>query len=203
MVDALIVSNLLLWGLVLVLAAVVAALVRQIGVLHERVAPAGALVLQGGLRAGERAPELELADWRGERLRIGGADAAAATLLLFVSPSCPLCKQLLPVADSLERAEAGRLRVVRASDGPREEHEDFVREHALASRRYVLSTELGLLYRVSKLPYAVLIDEAGVVRAAGLVNTREHLESLLEARERGVGSLQEYLAGPGRERRVA
>jgi methylamine dehydrogenase accessory protein MauD len=201
MVDALIVSNLILWGLVLVLAAVVAALVRQIGVLHERLAPAGALVLRGGPRAGERAPELELADWRGERLRIGGA--GAATLLLFVSPTCPVCKTLLPVADSLERAEGGRLRVVRASDGPREEHEAFVREHALASRRYVLSSELGLLYQVSKLPYAVLLDEAGVVRAAGLVNTREHLESLLEARERGVGSLQEYLAGQGRQRHVA
>jgi len=33
-----------------------------------------------------------------------------------------------------------------------------------------------MTYRVSKLPYAVLIDEEGVLRAKGLVNTREHLE---------------------------
>jgi hypothetical protein len=32
------------------------------------------------------------------------------------------------------------------------------------------------------------------VRARGLVNTREHLESLLEAREQGVASIQEFLA---------
>ena len=44
MIDALIASNLLLWVLVIVLAAVVLALVRQIGVLHERLAPAGALM---------------------------------------------------------------------------------------------------------------------------------------------------------------
>jgi methylamine dehydrogenase accessory protein MauD len=46
---------------------------------------------------------------------------------------------------------------------------------------------------VGKLPYAVLVDADGVVRAKGLVNTREHLESLFEAKERGVGSLQELL----------
>ncbi len=48
MIDALIVSNLLLWVLVIVLAAVVLALVRQIGVLHERVAPVGALMQAAG-----------------------------------------------------------------------------------------------------------------------------------------------------------
>jgi hypothetical protein len=39
----------------------------------------------------------------------------------------------------------------------------------------------------------VLIDEAGVVRAKGLINTREHLESLIQAKEMGVASIQEYL----------
>ena len=34
---------------------------------------------------------------------------------------------------------------------------------------------------------------AGVRGARGLVNTREHLESLLEALELGVGSIQEFL----------
>jgi hypothetical protein len=32
-----------------------------------------------------------------------------------------------------------------------------------------------------------------VVRSKGLVNSREHLESLLEADERGVASIQDYL----------
>jgi len=32
-----------------------------------------------------------------------------------------------------------------------------------------------------------------VIRAKGLVNTREHLESLFEAQERGVASLQQYV----------
>jgi methylamine dehydrogenase accessory protein MauD len=47
---------------------------------------------------------------------------------------------------------------------------------------------------VARLPYAALIDPQGVVRAKGLVNNREHLESLFEAERRGVASLQEFLA---------
>jgi hypothetical protein len=38
-----------------------------------------------------------------------------------------------------------------------------------------------------------LIDEHGILRAKGLVNSREHLESLFEAKELGVASIQEYL----------
>jgi methylamine dehydrogenase accessory protein MauD len=78
-----------------------------------------------------------------------------------------------------------------------------VREAALDAERYVLSRELGLDYQVPRLPYAVLIDGAGTVRARGLVNTREHLESLFEARHQGVASVQEYLGRDAADRRVA
>ncbi len=204
MVDALIVSNALLWVLVIVLAGVVLALLRQVGILHERVAPAGALMLRNGPKPGETAPELVIVDWSGEARRIGGSAAdGRSTLLFFLSPTCPVCKTLLPVLDSVADAEREWLRVVLASDGPRSEHEAFVREHRLEGRSYLLSTQLGLSYGVEKLPYAVLIDEEGVVRAAGLVNSREHLESLFEAKERGAASVQEYLAARGGDRRVA
>jgi methylamine dehydrogenase accessory protein MauD len=56
----------------------------------------------------------------------------------------------------------------------------------------VLSPTLGMTWQVGKLPYAVLVDETGVLRARGLVNTREHLESLFEAKERGVASIQDW-----------
>ncbi|MGH8314396.1 MAG: thiol-disulfide isomerase, partial [Steroidobacterales bacterium] len=58
---------------------------------------------------------------------------------------------------------------------------------------YVLSAPLGLAYRVSRLPFAVLIGEDGAVRAKGLVNNREQLESLLNAKDLGVASVQNYI----------
>ena len=45
-----------------------------------------------------------------------------------------------------------------------------------------------------RLPHAVLIGDSGTVLSKGLVNSREHLESLVTAHELGVVSVQDYLA---------
>ena len=50
-----------------------------------------------------------------------------------------------------------------------------------------------MTYQVEKLPFAVLLDDKGVLRAKGLTNNREHLESLFEAMEQGVASIQEFM----------
>ncbi len=195
MTEALLVSNALLWVLVVVLAFVVVALTRQIGLLHERVAPVGALAIERGPKVGEAAPELALPSLRGATVRLGGEESLArSTLLFFLSPTCPVCKTLLPTLRRVAREESPGLRIVYASDGAPEEHQAFVREQGLADADYVLSEELGMRFEVSKLPFAVLMDAAGVVRAKGIVNTREHLESLFEADRLEVGSLQQYIA---------
>jgi methylamine dehydrogenase accessory protein MauD len=212
MTQALLVSTVLLWVAVVALTAVVLALVRQIGVLHERVFPVGALVTPGGPRVGAAAPApAAVRDLAGRPVALGGPDPdGARTLLFFVSPTCPVCKTLLPVVLDLARAERPPARVVLASDGDPAEHRAFVARAGLADVPYVLSSELGVLYQVAKLPYAVLIDGAGVLRAKGLVNTREHVESLFEAERLGVASVQEYLrehddenGPPARTRRTA
>ena len=56
MLETLIISNLVLWVIVLILGVMVFALVRQIGVLYERVAPAGALMMNQTLRPGTTPP---------------------------------------------------------------------------------------------------------------------------------------------------
>jgi methylamine dehydrogenase accessory protein MauD len=58
-----------------------------------------------------------------------------------------------------------------------------------------------MTYGVAKLPYAVLLNGEGVVAAKGLVNNREHLESLFEAQARGVATLQNFLQRTDREQR--
>lgn len=194
MMEALLISNAVLWVLVVALAGVVVALVRQIGVLYERVAPAGALMVGRGPVVGDAAPVLEVEDLAGTLRQIGGPSPdGLSTLLFFLSPTCPVCKTLLPVLRSIVRREGAWLSVVLASDGPREEHERFVEEQQLGRFPYVLSAPLGVTWQVGKLPYAVLLDGAGILRAKGLVNTREHIESLFEAKERGVASIQDFV----------
>jgi len=181
--------------LVLVLSTVVLALARQLGVLHERIAPAGALMLNRGLTVGEPAPVLELADLDGRAHRLGSPRAdGRSTLLLFVSPSCPVCKSLLAAVKSSASDERSWMDVILASDGDRSEQLEFVRAQGLNGVPYIVSSALGLAYQVSRLPFAALLDEQGILRARGLVNSREHLESLFEAKRLGVASLQEYFS---------
>ena len=97
-----------------------------------------------------------------------------------------------PVVKSIAKNEPW-VRPVFAGDGDRAEHEHFVQAQRLEDYPFVLSAELGMTFRIGKLPYVVLIDEGGAIRAKGLVNTREHLESILQAKQLGIASLQEYL----------
>ena len=189
----LIASQIALWAAVLVLGIVCIALARQIGVLHQRIAPAGALALRQPLKLGEPVPEMSLTALDGAAVRIGGARAGRSQLVLFVSPDCAICESLLPAVRSAQGAERAWLDIVLASDGDAERQLRFVEDKGLGRFAYVLSEHLGRSFGVAKLPYAVLIDEAGKLSATGLVNTREHLESLFVAKERGVASIQQFL----------
>lgn len=196
--DALVVSNVLLWLVVAGLSAVVVALARQLGILYERVAPAGALSIGRGPAVGDRAPVVHAPLLDGGTMEIGGPSAdGRGTLLFFLSPTCPVCKTLLPVVRRVAREERSRLRLVLAGDGPAEEHRRFVEANDLGDVPYVLSTELGVTWKVPRLPWAALLDAGGSVRSKGLVNSREHLESLVEADALGVASIQDWLRRRG------
>lgn len=183
--------------LTLVLAVLLFGLARQVGVLHERVAPMGAMTSDRGPEVGEMAPTLTAATLAGDPVAVGGASSRGRSrLLLFVSPSCPVCKKLLPIACSFANAE--RLDVVLVGDGDVAEQRSMVQQLALDSFPYINSPQVGMAFHVGKLPYAILIDAEGVIRAKGLVNNREHLESLLIAEESGFGTIQAYLAAKNR-----
>jgi len=198
--DPLVISNIALWLGFLVLLVVNLALARQIGVLYERIAPAGALMLNNNLRVGAAAPQISVRDIDGNSFEIGTPrEDGKSQLLFFVSPDCPVCGSLLPVMRSCARAESEWLDVILASDGEEQDHRGYVAGKGLQSFPYVVSELLGKTYGVSKLPYAVLISEKGIIASMGIINSREHLESLFEAKERTVASIQEYMQQRGGE----
>jgi methylamine dehydrogenase accessory protein MauD len=201
MVTALAVSNVVLWLVVIVLSIALLAVIRQLGVLHERIAPVGALMLSKGLTVGDAAPFVETQDLEGRRVVAGAVrDDGRAMLIMFVSPTCPVCKTLLPALKSSLAAERDWLDIVLASDGELSSQREFVLAHRLGSFSYVVSAPLGISYQVSRLPFAVLIDAQGVLRARGIVNSREHLESLFEAKRLGFASIQDYFETSAKHR---
>jgi len=182
----------LLWAVVIILALTVLALARQVGVLHERVAPAGALLNGAGPGVGEPSPRLDLHALAGNAITVGGSlPKGKALLMLFVSHTCPICKKLIPVAQDFAQTE--RLEVFYVGDGELAKQHKLVAQLGIDPRRFVNGPEIGLAYRVDKLPYAVLLDDEGLISAKGLVNSREHLESLIIAKETGFATLQSYL----------
>ncbi len=190
------VSLIILWIVVILLAVTVVALARQVGVLHERVAPAGALMPTSGPKVGETTEALQVDLLGGASLAIGGPTAGRQgvrnRLILFVSPTCPVCKMLVPTAKSMAKHEG--LELIFASDGDQvAQHEAYVRDLRMQDYPYVLSQSLGMRYGVSKLPFALLLGADGTLLGKGLVNTREHLESLVESVRLGVTTVQDYV----------
>ncbi|MDA1369327.1 MAG: thiol-disulfide isomerase [Proteobacteria bacterium] len=205
MLEALLISNIVLWVLVIVLALLLFALTRQVGILHERVAPAGALQPTSGPKVGELTEAMNLTSLAGKALTIGGPDSEGlASFVLFISPTCPVCKSLVPTALSLVRSEAQRMRLLFASDGDKlEQHKQYVEDLGIADYPYVLSEMLGMSYQVSKLPFALLIGSDGALKSKGLVNTREHMESLIDAMDSGIATVQEYVGAQNKSANTA
>ena len=138
------------WVLVAVLAVVVVALARQIGVLQLRLAPLGALEVDDeGPPLGE-APEARAArtpdgsSTRGRRTR---ARPAGGVRLRH----CPICEQVAPSLPAAARASGLELQV-------------RVRPRSRGA------------YRVPGVPFVVVLDELGLVRSKGTVNSLEQVE---------------------------
>ncbi len=199
MTEALLISNIVLWLVIIALALLVLALTRQVGILHERVAPAGALLPTSGPKVGEITEALELKALDGTQLILGGENnTKLATFILFISPTCPVCKSLVPTAISLVNSEKSRMRLLFASDGAdsdkqMSQHRSYVTDLNISEYPYIISQQLGMSYEVSKLPFAVLIGADGILKSKGLVNTREHMESLIESMDSGIATLQDFV----------
>ena len=174
--SVLLVSNVLLWLAVLALLFVVFALARQIGVLHERLAPAGAGSPSRGVREGEQLPSMQLTDLRGVAIDIG-SPRGRGMLLLFVSPTCPLCRMLTPVAAEMAQA-TGRDLVLASEGGVIGRHREYVAAQGIEVP-YVLSSELVRALDVGLLPFAAVLGADGVLQARGRVNDGSELQRLL------------------------
>ena len=85
-------SYVVLWLAVLVLGVAVVALLRQLGVLHARLAPMGTHFAGEGPDLDSHAPAVGLA-----------YDRATLTVLAFTSPTCTVCRELRPSLEALRR----------------------------------------------------------------------------------------------------
>jgi methylamine dehydrogenase accessory protein MauD len=166
-------SYIVLWLLVVALCIVVVALARQIGTLHLRLGPRGALEIDDeGPPLGEAAPIIDAAGAGGDAVAIGRP--GRGQLLLFVTPGCRVCGEVLPGVGAVARSGHLTPYVITEDMEEWDGHED-------ANARSVASSEAFRAYSVPGTPYAVVVDDVGIVRAKGTVNNLEQMEGLIDS----------------------
>ena len=156
------------WLLVLGLVVVVIALARQIGTLHLRLGPRGALEVDTeGPALGEVPPALPGLDDNGTRVLVGGP--GPTRLVLFSSPTCPICEEVAPGISAA--ASAARMAPIVLHD-----------------------PDLERVYDIPGTPFVLVMDELGVVRAKGTVNNLEQVEGLVDTAMRRIEEMPERRA---------
>jgi methylamine dehydrogenase accessory protein MauD len=179
-------SYVVLWCLVVVLCIVVVALARQIGTLHLRLGPRGALEIDDeGPPLGESPQPLEGMDRAGGRVAIGGP--GRRQLILFVSPTCRVCDAVLPAVPVVARA--GGLSPLIVTDST--EGLEMVLDKSIGVR-VVSAPAAASAFSVPGTPYAVFLDDSGTVRAKGTVNNLEQLEGLADTAARRIREFDDH-----------
>ena len=133
----------------------------------------------GGLDIGENAPTFVAVDLEDNRLIIDSSQEKSY-LLTFVSPGCSVCSGALKALQKMlqEKPSLAGL-VVGSSD--KELNRVYAKNQHV--RMPFLTDDANLIqkiYRVQGFPLTFVIDEAGVIRAKGVINNYLQLQALLK-----------------------
>lgn len=155
------ISFVALWILVVVLAVVVLGLVRQLGVIHLRLGPEDKLTTtHEGLDIGSYAPEFTAIDVMHGR-KVGLADLKGRhSVLVFISPTCGPCIQLMPHLAVFQRERRRKISVVVVSHSGAEAASDLAATQK--GTMTVLTDPTGTIaqaYQAQATPFAYHLDK--------------------------------------------
>lgn len=178
MLTVLTVSTLFLTVCILALGLAVFVLARQIGVLHERLAPIGLQPVLAGLQVGQAIPQLTARTVQDTPFRIGGTNPDdRPMLLMFVSADCPVCKRALPLAQSV--TQANNIALVLVGEGEVAALVAMANRTPLNGAPLLISNELLLLMQIGRLPTMVALSPDGVITARDVASNRREIETLV------------------------
>ena len=183
-------SYIALWLVVLLLSLVVVLLARQVGLIYRRLGPRPARIENEGPDLESVAPQVQATDINGETIIVGRSAQKKYQLLVFISGSCPSCERLAPAIAAVHLREREVETVIISLLGDEPANRGFMRKHKLEQVPFVVSLSVAQKFSVLHPPYAVLLDDLGTVKAKGVVNDLDHLESLLHVVEFDASSTQ-------------
>lgn len=181
-------SYVLLWIVTVATMLMLIAVLRQIGILHVRLGPTGALEVADGPPLGA-----DLADIA-EELTLAGAPVSSVAgaglrLLVITSRDCSLCDVLAPsVRTWMRRHDVKVLVAMAPGDG---DDLAYAQKHRYpADAVFRIAASESAIGHVGT-PFGIVVDESWTLMSKGVVNNAEHLESLLLRASEG-GDLHEH-----------
>jgi peroxiredoxin len=152
------------------------------------------------VRAGQKAPDFELATLDGNRLSLADALARGPVVAAFFKISCPTCQFTLPFLERLHKAYRGeRVTFWAISQDSAADTKKFCRQYGvtfpvlLDEDGYPVSNDYGL----TNVPTYYLIAPDGKVRADSIGFTKKTLEEISEELARFLGRAAAQIFLPG------
>ncbi len=170
------------------LAVVVLSLARQVGILHERLSPAGLTRAHQGLKVGEQLPVLDLNNLDGGIVDIEAGRGALA--LLFVAIDCPICRSVLPAFEQALLDTKGKRAGFWVTDGMPAatvgtdqpgDYQGYAENHRIDPERFIVSQELGLALGIRQIPALVLLDDERQLQAKEVLNSPRQVQRLFSS----------------------
>jgi len=184
------IAFIVLWISVLFLGFLLLGTLRSLGLLSWRLeqmeATAPRRLGRDGLQPGKKAPDFTLPSAEGGESSLHDF-SGRKVLLVFTQSGCSPCKAVVP---ELNRLQGRDVQVLVVNNGDPEatrkwDAEVGARFPVLAQEKFGVSKK----YEVFATPFAFLIDEQGVIRSAGIVNSKQHIGFVLAGR-RGAGKAE-------------
>ncbi len=168
-------SYVVLWVIVFVMLVVNLVLFRQLGIMVMGTARG---INDSGIPVNRKLPFVVSKTVDG---RSWNTDAIKGKphLLFFGSPNCAECIKILP---ELERvANLFGVTPILLLFAELEQAQTYIQKNKIKFDTVQATTTVGQELDISATPFAYGLDASGVVRAKGLINTREQLESMAQA----------------------
>jgi len=167
LIDPFLVSYVALWVVVLAEGLLLAGALRHVGQLWLRVGPELPLDYQTDLQNGTSLD----APWVP---RMPGRES----LVLFVSPTCAVCAEVLTdLAALIPRNQ----QISFVGDADADGLAEYSRKYGLAQFRWVADPDRSLSESIGihDVPFALLLDRHGTVQRTAIVNSARQLESMI------------------------
>jgi methylamine dehydrogenase accessory protein MauD len=195
-------SYIVLWVVVIAQGILTLALARMVGRLSRNTPLTGARVINPGPEINSLMTDLETTDLRGNSISFR-FPRDRGLFLLYVSPHCSTCVSLVPSARRFFKEISSQTDAIWVMvSGSQEAQLEYAVRNDLTKYPITAEEQLPPGWRVRGAPFGLWIDASGRVSSKGMVNYREHLESLRNAAKMGHASVESYVSAAAEQKEL-